>query len=158
MPRKPALTIGNPERFWNWGAPIAGLHSECVGRTVSLASDRDETTRWVCPPGGPRQELIVDLGRPEQVGAYVQNMGEYSWEAPRWLVIETSLDHHAWSEAWNGSVLELTIEAAMRDPRSLRIVVPLPARQARYVRMRVEQQEPGFHLTIPEVEVRRPAP
>ncbi len=137
---------------------VTKAQSGCGGGTLGLAFDGDETTRWVCPPIGVDQELTIDLGRPTTIGAFVQGMGTYSWEAPRSLAVDTSLDGLVWSEAWKGSVLAQVIEGAMRDPKSLRIVVPFDAREARYVRVRIDAAEAGFHWTIAEAEVRRPAP
>jgi hypothetical protein len=152
LPRRAALASPTPGA----AVPIASASTGCDGGTVGLALDRDETTRWICPPIGVPQQLRIDLGRPVAVGAYVQGMGRFSWEAPRYLVIETSVDGRSWREVWNGSVLEQVIDGALRDPRSLRIVVPFAPHAARYLRIRAEHNEAGFHWTIAEAEVRAP--
>jgi hypothetical protein len=148
LPRRPRSesTTGQP-------VPIASMGSGCDGRNVHLALDRDEVTRWICPPIGVPQEIEIDLGQPTMIGAYVQRMGRYWWEAPRHLVIDTSLDAQSWNQQWNASILESVIEGALRDSKSLRIVVPFPAHVARYLRVRTEREHPGFHLTIAEAEV-----
>jgi hypothetical protein len=132
---------------------IAGLQTLCDPATVGLARDGDVASRWVCTPPGDRQELTIDLGHSQTVSGFVQTMGRFGWEAPRYLEVETSPDGRAWEPAWNGSVLEQTILGGIGDPSSLRIVVPFAARPARYLRVRPQQQEPGFHWTIAEVEV-----
>lgn len=151
LPRRPGAPAVAGERV-----PIASLFSDCGGETARLAMDGDETTRWVCPPIG-RQELRIDLGRPELIGAFVQRLGAYFWEAPRSMVVATSLDNSNWTFARNGSVLEAAIDGGMRQPTSLALVVPFEPREARYLLVRVENQEPNFHLTMAEAEVRRPA-
>ncbi|MEQ1573416.1 MAG: discoidin domain-containing protein [Vicinamibacterales bacterium] len=138
--------------------PIARTESGCNAGAIGLAFDRDETTRWVCPPIGVSQELTIDLGEATTIGAFVQGMGNFWWEAPRALTIDTSLDTQTWQEAWKGSVLAQVIEGGMRDPRSLRIIVPFQSREARYLRVRIQEADPGFYWTIAEAEVRRPAP
>jgi hypothetical protein len=139
--------------------PIAALDSDCAGRDAGLALDRDEGTRWICPPDLARpQELRIELEQPSMVGAFVLGMGRFFWEAPRSLIVETSLDGEEWNAGWNGSILTNIIDAGMRNPTSMRVIVELPPRQARYVRVRVERQDPGFHFTVPEASVHRPAP
>jgi hypothetical protein len=148
LPRRPgsASETDMPVRIADVGTP-------CDASSLPLARDGDLATRWVCTPAGSRQEMTIDLGRVGTVSAFVQGMGRFSWEAPRYLVVETSVDAQTWEEAWNGSVLERTILAGIADPNSLRIVVPFAPRQARYLRVRPDKQEPGFHWTIAEVEV-----
>jgi hypothetical protein len=152
LPRRPGVETRIGQRL-----PIASASSACEGASVGLALDRDRVTRWICPPIGIPQQLELDLGRPVTVGAYVQVMGQYWWESSLYLVVETSLDARSWREAWNGSVTGSVIDEALRDPRSMRIVVPLPPHEARYMRVRMERADPGFHLTIPEAEVYGPA-
>jgi hypothetical protein len=148
LPRRPhpASRAGTP-------VSIATVETPCDAATLPLARDRDLTTRWVCPPGAARQELAIDLGRVQPVGAFVQGMGRFSWEAPRALVVETSVDGQSWEPAWSGSVLESTILGGIADPNSLRVVVPFSPRPARYLRVRPDMPDPGFHWTIAEVDV-----
>jgi hypothetical protein len=139
--------------------PIASLETMCDRESdpVAFALDGDETTRWVCPPNA-RQELTVDLGTPATVGAFVQHLGAYYWEAPYSMIIETSLDGAAWTVVHNGSVLEHAIDGAMRAPRAATVLVPFAAHEARYLRVRVENQVFNYHFTMAEAEVRAPAP
>jgi len=139
--------------------PIAALDSSCAWPDAGLALDRDEGTRWICPPDPTRpQELRLELEQPSTVGAFVLGMGPFFWETPRSLIVETSLDGEQWDAGWNGSILTNVMDAGMRDPTSMRVIVELPPRQARYVRVRVEGQDPGFHFTVAEAGVHRPAP
>ncbi len=152
LPSRPTPAAALPGRE----LPIASVRSACAGDTLNLALDHDLTTRMICPPSGQAPELYVDLGRPASVGSFVQGLGPYWWDAPRHLTVETSMDGAAWTSAWNDSILGPTIAAAMRDPASLRIVLPFAPREARFVRARAEHQEPGYYWTIAEVEVRAP--
>ena len=136
--------------------PIVSLRSACAGDSLPLALDNDLTTRMVCSPSGDAPEVHVDLGRVASVGSFVQGLGPYWWDAPRHLVVETSVDGATWSEAWNQSILGATIAAAMRDPASLRIVLSFAPREARFLRARPEHQEPDYTWTIAEVEVLAP--
>jgi hypothetical protein len=149
LPRRPIRMVATGAAI-----PIAVLETSCGSESVRLALDRDDATRWVCPPVGVAQELTIDLGQTTTVAAYVQGMGIYAGESPHYLAIETSIDGTAWDQAFNGDLFEQIITGAMRDPLSLRIVVPFAPREARYVRVRPKRQDPGFHWTIAEVEVR----
>jgi hypothetical protein len=153
LPRRPPP----PPSDYNRPLPVASARSGCVPGDVGRALDRDETTRWVCPPRGGTQELWLDMGRPETVGAFVQAMGEKASQAPRHLVVETSLDDVTWREVWNGSVVGHLIVGALESPRAPRIVVPFPPHAARYVRVRVEREVPEFHWAMSEAELRGPA-
>lgn len=137
--------------------PIATVASDCL-RTEDpprAVLDGDETTRWVCPPN-VLQELTVDVGAPTTVGAFVQHLGEYYWEAPQTMIIETSVDGVTWMPAHNGSVVEYAIEGAIRTPLAATVQVPFAPREARYLKVRVENQIPNFHFTMAEAEVRAP--
>lgn len=152
LPKRPGAPAQAGARI-----PIAGLSTSCFRDEdpVEQAIDGDHTTRWVCPPN-PRQELTIDLGSPATVGAFVQHLGAYSWEAPRTMIIETSLDGQSWTEVRRGSVLEAAIDGAQRVPLSPEVVVTFPPHQARYLRVRVENQITNFHFTMAEAEVRAP--
>lgn len=138
--------------------PIASLQTMCDRETdpVSFALDGDETTRWVCPPAA-RQELTVDLGAPATVGAFVQHLGAYFWEAPSSMIIETSLDGSTWTVVHSGSVLEYALFGAMQSPRAATVPVPFAAHEARYLKVRVENQVFNYHFTMAEAEVRGPS-
>jgi hypothetical protein len=133
--------------------PIARLQTDCMPKMLPFGIDRDLTTRWVCNAAGDGQVLTIELDGPKMVSAFVQTMGRYTWEAPRYLIVETSVDGSSWETAWSGSILEQTIEGELANPASLRIVVPFSPRPARLLRVRTDKQEPGVHWTIPEVEV-----
>lgn len=137
--------------------PIAELDSPCE-RRVAAALDHDDTTPWVCPPIGMPQELTIDLGRPTTVAAFVQALGPYAHQAPRSMIIETSPDRTAWTEVFNGSTLLYVVDGALRVPISPRMVVPFSPHEARYLRVRVENQGENYHWTMVEAEVRAPAP
>jgi len=139
---------------------IVSVRSVCAGDTAALAQDNDDLTRFVCVPDGAAdgiRDVQADMGRVQTIGAFVHVAGPYPWEAPRHLIVETSIDGTEWHEAWNGSVLGQTMAGAMRDSASLRIVVPFSARDARYVRARPEHLPAGYPWTVGEIEVRAPA-
>jgi hypothetical protein len=154
LPRRPPPPLSDRIRPLR----VAAARSACVPEDVGRALDGDETTRWVCPPGGGPQELWFDLGQPTSVGAFVQAMGENASEAPRHLVVDTSLDDVTWREVWNDSVVGELLTGLLDAPRTPRIVVPFPPHAARYVRVRVEREVPQFHWALSEAELRGPAP
>jgi hypothetical protein len=129
------------------------LRSECSTELLSKAIDGDESTLWQCALWDERGALQVDLGDVQTVGSIVNNLGYYSWVYPGALDAETSIDGTTWSRAWSGSVRELSILAAMADPKHLRIVLAFPPRQARFIRLRAMPGSPEIAWAIAELEV-----
>jgi F5/8 type C domain len=132
---------------------IKELRSECSSLYVRVVDDRDQQTLWQCALTDDRQPLIVDLGAVSTVGAVVHSIGTQFWLYPSKVSIETSEDGATWALARSGSVLHEVMVAGLRDPGLLRIVLPFPARQARYLRLRGSAGEPQFPWTVAELEV-----
>jgi hypothetical protein len=133
---------------------IEGLAASCEAAAAMRAADGDERTRWECGPQRPGHEIVVDLGRPQAVGAVLQNLAEYNTNYPRHLLLQTSLDGMTWDAAWDGSVRGLLIAQAIERPGpSLRITVPFSRRQARYVRLRQMAEDQLFQWSIAELEI-----
>lgn len=142
-----------PERIEGRPLRIAGLSASCSSEMLPLVLDADRTTRWHCGPQQPGQEITVDLGSIGTVTAVVTGLGLFSGDFPRRLVIDTSVDGVVWEAAREGGVSRELMEGAVRDSNALRIVLQVPARPARYVRLRQLRSHPVIYWSIAHLEV-----
>jgi hypothetical protein len=133
---------------------IAAARSPCSPDTSARIADDDEGSLWECRGSPDTHEITIDLGGDMPVGAVEYSLGRSSWNVPSQLVIETSVDGAAWSEARRGSVLGELIEGGLRDPASLRAVLPFSPRLARYVRIRPIAEPEDFVWFVAELDVR----
>lgn len=134
--------------------PVRAVSASCETANAALVADGDETTRWECGPQRPGHEIVIDLGHEAPVGAVVQNLGHYTTNFPRHLVIDTSVDGIAWEPAWDGSVRGLLIAQAMERPSpSVRFAVPFARRPARYLRLRQTAADQDLPWSVAEIEV-----
>lgn len=150
--RLPARMLDDPQVVGQ-RRDIKELRSECSSTYVAVVNDRNEQTLWQCSLTDERQPLIVDLGTVTTVGAVVHSIGTQFWLYPSRISIETSEDGDTWTTARSGSVRHEVMVAGLKDPGVLRIVLPFPARQARYVRLRGTAGESQFPWTVAELEI-----
>lgn len=145
---------GTPARTDAAGEPIdiVSVSTSCSPEKSALVLDRDSESRWECGPQHAGQTLTADLGRVVTVGDVVPALGPHLADFPRHLIVETSADGTTWEAGWEGAVLTEAFEAVARDPRT-RIVLPLPPRQARYVRLRLTSNDPVWYWSVAELEV-----
>jgi hypothetical protein len=150
IPRRGTVTRGTPggER-----RPIASVSASCAREPAAWAIDGDGSTRWQCGLQTSDQAFTIDLGVVTTAGALVHALGAYRNDYPRHLIVETSIDQMDWQEAWNGDVLAPVFEARVRDPQSIRFVVPFAPRPARFVRLRQVGRDEEWYWSIAEVEV-----
>jgi hypothetical protein len=120
---------------------------------LALADDGDLETSWSCGLQTSDQSITADLGAAVTVGTVVHALGSLGTAFPRRLVVETSLDGHAWTTAWNGSPAAAVLEAAMAAPREIRAVISFPSRPARYVRLRQTGRHDLYYWSIAELEL-----
>jgi hypothetical protein len=132
--------------------PIASVESPCMPGELSLLEDGDEASRWACP-SRTHQQVTIDTGQVQQVGAVLYGLGPYHWEYATQLSIETSVDGETWIPARSGSVLGDVIRAGLLRPQSIRAMVPFAPRPARFLRVRPVNQKEEFTWTIAELEV-----
>jgi hypothetical protein len=132
---------------------IAAVRSRCSIEPPAHLTDGDEQSRWRCEPDGDDHHLLVDLGHVVVPAALVLRLGPYHWEYPRHLLIETSEDGAAWSEAWSASALEPVLRGALANPRALSFTLALQGRPARYVRFRHTGRGGSHGWSLTELEV-----
>jgi hypothetical protein len=132
----------------------ANSRNEDIGRVA----DRDIETAW---GSGLNQtgdeELVIDLGSVQPIGAIVFGMGAYSFGFPRALEIDASSDQKTWERAWAGPTAVPTVHAAVIDPGRVPLTIDLGLVSARFIRVRQVGTEPGIPWWIAELNVFAPA-
>ncbi len=132
--------------------PVASALSSCGAQLMSLATDKQDATRWVCGPENVARSVLIDLGRVTTVGAVVNGIGQFNGDFPPALTAETSTDGTSWQPAWDGSLLAQAIRGGLRSPASQRIVIPFTPRPARYIRL-THPAAKDYYWSIAELEV-----
>jgi hypothetical protein len=132
---------------------VHGVSVSCAPERLPLIDDGDYSTRWECGPQSPEQQMTIDLGRVVPVGTVVPALGTFNSDHPRHLRMETSPDGMTWDTVWDRGALAETIEAELRDSRTVRVVLPFEPRPARYVRLRLMARHEVWCWSIAELEV-----
>jgi hypothetical protein len=125
-------------------------HPENVGRLT----DGQVETAW--SPGAVQEggeEVLVDLGSVQNVGAVVLEMGSYSFGFPRELAIEVSTDGRQWQTVWRGETSVRTVRAALIDPGTVPVTFELGATSGRFVRLRQMGKDPVVPWWIAELKI-----
>jgi hypothetical protein len=101
---------------------------------------------------GRRTRVLCDLGDVEAVGSLTLLFGRGVSRLPPRIVVEIAEAPPRWSVVWEGRVSGLALEAALRDPRRVPVVLYTPGARGRYVRLRLFDL-----LMVEDVAVFRPA-
>jgi hypothetical protein len=147
--------------------PIVPLGSRLAIRGVSVNHKPEEAERLLdgqirtaWGPGRPQdgaEEVIVDLGGEQAVGAVVLAMGSFSFGFPRALAIDRSLDAVRWQTIWRGETAVATLRAALADPERVPVTFGLgPGSPARYLRLRQTGRDSTVPWWIAELEAYSP--
>jgi hypothetical protein len=149
-----------PSRITRLGPEIpmrsvwASRHNENIGRLA----DRRVDTAWgseVDQRGD--EELLIDLGSVQPIGAIVFDMGAYSFGFPRGLEVDASADQRSWATAWSGPTAVLTVHAAITDAGTVPLTIDVGQISARFIRIRQIGAELGIPWWIAELTVHQPA-
>ena len=127
--------------------------TSCSTAEAHYAIDGAMDTVWVCGLQDAEHQITVDLGGSRDVAAVAYALGSAGAAFPRRVVVETSTDGTGWEAAWDGSVAERVLAAAMDEPRHTRIAIPFNARPARFVRLRQTGRSDSHYWAIAELEV-----
>jgi hypothetical protein len=133
--------------------PLQAMLASCAPDETALAHDHRIDTAWVCGTQMVDHQVTADLGAVVSVGSIVHAIGAAGAFFPRHLIVETSADGEAWSEAWSGSLAYPVLHAALAAPRETRAVLAFPRRDARFVRLRQTGRHPLNYWAIAEFEV-----
>jgi hypothetical protein len=116
-------------------------------------TDNSVSTPWMSGAPQRPEAVTVDLGTSRRLAAVVTEMGPFTTDFPRLLVVETSEDNDTWRTAWSGPTALMAMSAAMEHPRTIPLVFALDGVSARYVRLRQMGTDPVYYWTIAELRV-----
>jgi hypothetical protein len=139
------------------GTPV-GIKSVSAVPNASAAAralDGDLTTTW-WSGDVPTQSAVmtIELDAVTRVAQVVLALGIYGTDFPRDLRIDVSEDGVTWETAWTGRTALQTYYAAIRHPREIPIVIPMPRDRVRFIRLR-QLELSKFTWGIAELEVLR---
>jgi hypothetical protein len=103
---------------------------------VRLADGNIESAWGPGVPQDGTEEVLIDLGTPQEVRTVLLAMGAFSFGFPRELAVETSADERQWRTVRHGETDVLTIRAVLLAPEVVPLAVDLDDVTARYVRLR----------------------
>jgi hypothetical protein len=132
----------------------ASRHNENIGR---LADQRVDTAWGSEVDQRGDEELLIDLGSVQPIGAIVFDMGAYSFGFPRRLEVDASADQRAWAMAWSGATAVLTVHAAITNAGTVPLTIDVGQISARFIRIRQIGAELGIPWWIAELTVHQPA-
>jgi hypothetical protein len=133
---------------------IAHLSASVDDKDVGAVVDGNLDSRWHAAPQESGATIVIDLGNIQRPSAVVMSLGAYAAQYPRTLDISLSMDGASWEQAWIGDTALATYDAAVASPRDIPVTIPLPRREARYVRLSEVGSSPrGW--SIVELEVAR---
>ncbi len=135
--------------------PIQSITVSVNPPGVPAMTDGKLDTRWETGPQVGTEDVVIDLGSPQPIGAVVLALGPYGSDFPRDLQIELSDDGQNWSEAWRGAGTGPAFAAAIRDPKRVPIVLSLGNRRARYIHLSQHAKEPTYYWSIAELSVHK---
>jgi hypothetical protein len=128
----------------------ASLYQDDVGRMI----DGDRITRWhTGGPQDPENEVVVDLGSARTVRGVEMQIAGYIADFPRELTVELSQDGRDWRAVWSGKGGRLAFVAALKEPLTVPLRIPLDGSTARFVRMRQTASERIYYWSIAELRV-----
>ena len=155
--------------YWLAGEGEPTVESGCPGGSIAIAAasdargeialetltDQNPATRLVVSPEEGEDDIVVlDLGGVHHPCGVELSMGAAGVYYPGSLEVFTSTDAVTWEPAFTGRMAGLALRAVLEDPRDSRFTVPLPARPARFVRLRVDQMSALEPWAIAEIKVR----
>jgi hypothetical protein len=138
------------------GQPLAisGIRASLYQDDTYRMIDGDRITRWhTGGPQGPTNEIVIDLGSARSITGVEMQIGGYVADFPRELVLELSDDGGEWRPAWAGRGGRLALVAALAEPLTIPLRVPLDGSRGRYIRMRQTSNDRIYYWSIAELRV-----
>jgi hypothetical protein len=136
---------------------VSSISTRPAGTGTRGLTDGDPWSSWVAPtPQQGNEEVMMDLGSPQQVRAVRLALGPLLWNFPRNLVVDSSIDGHEWTRAWDGPTASLAFASAIEDERNLPLTIDIGERQARFLRLRQIGQDDRYPWSIAELAVLPP--
>jgi hypothetical protein len=110
------------------------------------------TTWWSGDVPTQSAEMTIELEAVTRVTQVVMALGIYGTDFPRDLRIDVSADGVTWETAWAGRPALQAYYAAIRHPREIPIVIPMPRDGVRFIRLR-QLELSKFAWSIAELQV-----
>ena len=137
--------------------PIAALQDRSGPVSLRLVTDSDEETLWMTEKEQHAGDvLMIDLGHAVRTCSVRMSLGWHVRSYPRRLSVATSDDGESWQESFVGELGGMTIAAAVAQPKAVALELPLDNRTARFIRLRIEADQPKIPWIVTELEVRGP--
>jgi hypothetical protein len=81
------------------------------------------------------------------------SLGENRIGYPRALRIDTSLDGVSWTTVAVRRTAGLALRGVLKDPQTVPIALPIAQTTARFIRMRLEEDQPNVGWVVTDVSV-----
>jgi hypothetical protein len=134
--------------------PIVAARDWWGRAPVKPITDGDDDTFWA---SGDWQQagdfLELDLGHAASACSVRISVGSHAGSYPRSLAVLTSMDGVAWETSSSGRMARAAIAAAVDRPRAATIELPLGSTPTRFVRLRLEADQPKAPWLVTEVAV-----
>jgi hypothetical protein len=155
-----------------WGfyalAPAPPAPQACSGTPLAIRSINDGSapldlrtfvdgspdTWWATPHlQRERDNLTIDLGTTASPCAVTLALGRFYPGYARSMVIESSGDGNDWTMVAHIRTSALVVRAALDDPKTTAFTVPLTVRPARYLRLRLDQNNDRYAWHVTDLQV-----
>ena len=121
---------------------------------MRILTDGDPRTSWTAGESQHTGDaLFLDLGRSVSPCGVRMSLGKRPGRYPNALSLATSDDAISWRVQFNQKLGGETIRAAMANPLNPTLDLPLSGEPARYVRLRLEADQPKAAWTVTEIAV-----
>jgi F5/8 type C domain len=143
-----------PVRVEGAALPIRSIDPNTGADWASRMVDGDLRTEWNSKHvQAGDEEVVVDLGQARDVSAVRLDHGPFMGDFPRQLVVDCAAEGEAWQECWHGSSAALTLRAAIADPRTVALTIPIGRPAVRRLRLRQTAADPQNGWSIAELTV-----
>ena len=125
-------------------------------RTAPRMLDGDFRTRWATERSQQvGDQVLLDMGRVQTVGAVVLELGSHASDYPRSVRVESSEDGTSWTAAGQSTRDCPPLRACLQRPLDPWVTLQLGTRRARWLRLTLEAPAPAFWC-IAELRVHGP--
>ena len=133
---------------------IAGVRDEDGVIPVGAVTDQNPATRSIIASEEDADDAVVlDFGSVRRPCRVEISMGEAAVYYPGSLEVSTSTDAVTWETPVSRQMAGSALLAALADPRDARVGLPLPGRDARFIRLRAAGSSELHPWAIAEITV-----
>jgi hypothetical protein len=147
-PAPPALKCGSAI------LPIVSVRDWWGRAPLEPITDGDDDTFWLTGDSQQTGDFLeLDLGRVANICSVRLSVGSHAGSYPRSLSVSTSQDAATWRTSFSGRLAGAAIGAAVDQPRAAAIELPLGAQPARFIRLRIEADQPKTPWLVTEAAI-----